>query len=90
MEDADDKAFQIIIDENAINSYLLEFVMMDKSLSVREQLKGDPKLAQFADYLTTTNLGLVMPEILEEFGEKKVVDVMFSLSHNLIKDKLDG
>ena len=83
MEDADDKAFQIIIDENAINSYLLEFVMMDKSLSVREQLKGDPKLAQFADYLTTTNLGLVMPEILEEFGEKKIVDVMF-------KDKLDG
>ena len=90
MEDADDKAFQSIIDENAINSYLLEFVMMDKSLSVREQLKGDPKLAQFADYLTTTNLGLVMPEILEEFGEKKIVDVMFSLSHNLIKDKLDG
>lgn len=90
MEDADDKAFQIIIDENAINSYLLEFVMMDKSLSVREQLKSDPKLAQFADYLTTTNLGLVMPEILEEFGEKKIVDVMFSLSHNLIKDKLDG
>jgi hypothetical protein len=36
MQDADDKAFQIIIDENAINSYLLEFVMMDKSLSVRE------------------------------------------------------
>jgi hypothetical protein len=31
-----------------------------------------------------------MPEILEEFGEKKIVDVMFSLSHNLIKDKLDG
>ncbi len=31
-----------------------------------------------------------MPEILEEYGEKKIMDVMFSLSHNLIKDKLDG
>lgn len=36
MEGKDDKAIQIIIDENAINSYLLEFVMLDKSLSVRE------------------------------------------------------
>lgn len=90
MADSDDRAVQIIIDENAINSYLLEFVMMDKSISARDQLDVDPKLRQFADYMTTTNLGLLMPEILEEYGEKKIMDVMFSLSHNLIKDKLDG
>jgi hypothetical protein len=36
MADSDDRAVQIIIDENAINSYLLEFVMMDKSISARD------------------------------------------------------
>jgi len=40
--------------------------------------------------MTSTNVGLVLPEIKEEFGEGKMLDVMFSLSHNLIKDKLDG
>ena len=35
LEDGDSKAFQIIIDENAINSYLLEFVMIDRSVSAR-------------------------------------------------------
>lgn len=44
MADSDDRAVQIIIDENAINSYLLQFVMIDKSLSLREQLNVDPKL----------------------------------------------
>jgi len=31
-----------------------------------------------------------MPTFLEEFGEGRKIDVMFSLSHSLIADKLDG
>lgn len=44
-EGEDDAAVQIIIDENLINTYLLEFVMIDNSMSVRQYLKLDPRTA---------------------------------------------
>ena len=80
------KAVQLIIDENAVNALLLEFVMIDRSMSIRDYLNIDPRTRAIADQMTTTNLGIGLPEIIEEFGEKKMLDLMLSLSHNLIKD----
>lgn len=39
----DPKGIQIILDENAINSYLLEFVMIDQSISVSEYFALDSR-----------------------------------------------
>ena len=80
------KAVQLIIDENAVNALLLEFVMIDRSMSIRDYLNIDPRTRAIADQMTTTNLGIGLPEIIEEFGEQKMLDLMLSLSHNLIKD----
>lgn len=38
---------------------------------------------QLDAFLTTSTLGQVIPEFIEEFGENKFIDVVFSLSHNL-------
>jgi len=40
--------------------------------------------------MTTDNLGIVMPDILEEFGPGLKFDVMLSMSHTLMKDKVDS
>ena len=64
----DPKGLQIIIDENAINSYLLEFVMIDQSVSLSEYFALDARTRAILTEMTTNNLGIVMPEILEEFG----------------------
>lgn len=38
--------------------------------------------------MTTSKIGIMMPAILEEFGKDKKIDVMFTTSHALIKEKL--
>ncbi len=35
----------VIIDENAINTLLLEFVLIERAFSIRDIIKGDPRLA---------------------------------------------
>lgn len=86
----DPKGLQIIVDENAINSYLLEFVMIDQSLSVSEYFALDARTRPILTEMTTDNLGIVMPDILEEFGPGLKFDVMLSMSHTLMKDKVDS
>ena len=34
----------MIMDENAINSFLLEFVLVDRAFSLRDAMKADPRL----------------------------------------------
>lgn len=40
--------------------------------------------------MTTDNLGIVMPDILEEFGPGLRFDIMLSMSHTLMRDKIDN
>lgn len=89
-EGDDAKAFQIIVDENAINTYLLEMVMVEESIGARSFLKHDPRASEFTKEMTTGNIGLMLPEIIEEYGRDARVDFHLSLSHTLIKDKLEG
>lgn len=40
--------------------------------------------------MNTDTFGLLMPAIIEEFGEHRNIDIMLSLSHSLIADKLEN
>jgi hypothetical protein len=86
----DQRAVQLIIDENAFNTYLLELVMIDSSLSVRDYMNLDSRTRMVAEQMNLENLAIIMPEIKDEFGEKGIFDVMFSMSHSLMKDKVEG
>lgn len=48
-EDEDDFLFQFIIDENAINSFILDFVLIDKNFSIRDLLSVDPKSRELVE-----------------------------------------
>lgn len=48
-EDELSHAFSLIIDENAINSFLLDFVLVDESISVRQMLIINPKTIDMVD-----------------------------------------
>lgn len=79
-----------MIDENLINKYLLEFVMMDRSMSLVKYLTQDPRTAPMANALNTKAIfEHIMPDIAEKYGTKRF-DVMMSLSHNLLKNNLEG
>lgn len=89
-EDDQPVGLSLIIDENLVNSIFYDWVLVEKSFSAREFLKMDPRYAGAADQLITNNFAMILPQILEDFGSDKNVDVMASLSHALIADKLEG
>jgi hypothetical protein len=78
----------MIFDENLINMFILDFVLIDKSFSLREVIKMNVQMAPYAEHMNTNSFGLLFPEILEEFGENKKIDLMFTTSHALISPKL--
>jgi hypothetical protein len=49
----------------------------------------DPRTESIAKSLNTVMFESVLPDFYKSFGRKKF-DVMLSLSHNLLKDKIDG
>lgn len=89
-EGDDDHLFSIILDENAFNSFILDFVLVDRNFSLRELIEVDPKTRDMTQQMVTDSIGLLMPQVLEEYGPGKNVDVMFTLSHSLISEKLDS
>lgn len=59
-------------------------------MSLVKYLQHDPRTAPMANALNTKAIfQQIMPDIAEKHGVKKF-DVMFSLSHNLLKSQLDG
>ena len=78
----------LIIDENAFNSFILDFVLVEKAFSLREYFNMDPKLRQMLAQMNTDALGLVLPEILEEYSSGMAVDFYMSMSHALISKKI--
>lgn len=53
LEGQDENALSFIFDENFINTYLLEFVMIDKSMSLEKYLMMDPRTKPIAKNLST-------------------------------------
>ena len=79
-----------ILDENAINSFLLEFVLVERAFSLREVIKADPRLQEVLQQMNTSSLGVLLPKVVEEFGEGRAIDFYVSMSHSLLTNKLEG
>jgi len=56
--------------------------------SLREFMAKDSRANIVAQLLTTTTLGLVLPNIKEDFGDGKKVDVVGTLSSSYIEAKI--
>ena len=80
----------IIIDENAVNSLLLEFVLIERAFSLREFMRADPRLHDVVKEMNTKSMVVLLPAIVEEYGEGRPIDFYMSLSHSLLSDKLEG
>ena len=89
-EDEDPAMASLIIDENAINTFLLEYVLIDRAFSLRDYFKADPRLAAALHELKTENMSVILPQIAEEFGDNRLIDLYFSLSHSMVHNKLEG
>lgn len=90
-EDGQDPyAIQMILDENIVNAFLLDFILFEKAFSLREIMKLDPKMSPFLEQMNTTNAGLLLPQVIEEFGENRMIDFYLSLSHTLISKKIEN
>jgi hypothetical protein len=57
--------FQFMIDDNFFNSLTATLVSIDRTFSLRELVKSNPKFKTVLDMLTTTNIGAVLPDFTE-------------------------
>ena len=78
-----------ILDENAFNSFLLEFVLIERAFSVREFIRLDQRLTEALKHMTTEALQPITPNVVEEFGNRPI-DFYMSMSHSLVSNKLEG
>jgi len=79
-----------MIDDNFFNALTSLFAQVDKTFSGRDIMKGNPKTRPFLSMLTTSTVGTVLPQFVEEYGPDKNLDVMFSPSHALFLDGFPG
>lgn len=77
--------FQLQIDDNLFNSFSSVFTSVDKSFSLRELMKNNPKTKPMVNAMTTNMIAPVIPTFTEEYGDNKNLDIMFSLSHSLFQ-----
>ena len=54
--------------------------------SLRDLMKYYPNAKQFTAMMTTSTIGRVIPEFIEQYGENKNIDLVLSPSHNLFLD----
>jgi hypothetical protein len=81
------KAFQLILDENMINAFFMELTSNEKMYSLREFLSnGDPRFEMFKQFLTTSTLGMALPNFKTDYPEGTPIDIVGTLSHDFIQD----
>lgn len=89
-EGEDPKFIQLILDENAINTFILDFVLVERAFSLRNVMRSDPRFAEILHQMTSDNMALLLPELGEEYGNGRAIDFYFSLSHSLLSKKLEN
>jgi len=87
-ESEDPSALQLIVDENLINSVIGMFLKLDTTYSLRELLALDPRLIVMRQLLTTTTIGMAIPQFKEQFGDNKPIDIVFDPSHSFMVEGL--
>jgi hypothetical protein len=81
---------QFIVDDNLFNSFASIVASLDKTISMRNVLKGNAKAKTVLDMLTTSTIGTVLPEFINEYGENKKVDLVLTPSHALFQEGIPG
>lgn len=85
-----ERAIQILIDENSINSVFAHLATMDTLYSLRKVFAKDPRFQVFQQLLTTSTVGMILPSFKEDYGEGKPIDLIGTLSHDFIAEKVDN
>ena len=85
-KDGEAMLFQSVIDDNMFNSFTSVLTTVDQMFSLRDLLKYYPNAKQFTAMMTTSTLGRVIPDFIEQYGENKNIDLVLSPSHNLFLD----
>jgi len=85
-EQGDQAMFQLYVDDNFFNAFASVITTIDKMFSVREIFGSYPQAISVLKMLTTDNLGQIFPDIVEEHGKGKSLDVVMSPSHDLFVD----
>ena len=83
-EDDTNAAVSLIIDENFINYMIVPLIQGEQQLALREILEGNPKMALFAQLLTTKTIGTVIPSFKDQYKDSTRVDVIGTLSHEQV------
>lgn len=85
-----ERALQLLLDENIINSLFAHFATMDTMYSLRKVISRDPKLSVFRQLLTTSTIGMVLSSFVEDYGEGKPIDLIGTLSHDFLADSIEN
>lgn len=64
------------------------FLKIDTMYSVRELLALDPRLVMMRQLLTTTTIGMVIPQFKEQYGEGRPIDIVLTPSHEFMVNGL--
>lgn len=82
--------FQLIIDDNFFNSFTSIVASIDQHFSLRTIFKGNAKAKAFLDMLTTSTVGTILPEFINDYGENKKIDLVLSPSHSMFTEGVPG
>jgi len=61
-EENEKRLMSLILDENILNTFVAEFLLIDKAFSIRELLKSDAKLRPMLSSLTTNSIAFAFPD----------------------------
>jgi len=60
------------------------FLKIDTTYSVRDLLALDPRLIMLRQLMTTTTIGMAIPQFKEEYGEGRPIDIVLTPSHEFM------
>jgi len=85
---------QLSLSEEFISQVLLQVDVNPKLHSLHGATKyfpyAEPLLSKYSGFLTTAILGKVLPTLAAEHGDNKLLDVMMTANHEVIKEGLPG
>jgi hypothetical protein len=84
--EGDQAIVQIYIDDNFFNSFASVITTIDQMFSLREYFGAVPQAAQVFNFFETGAFGQILPDILEEYGAGRKLDIVMSPSHDLFID----
>jgi hypothetical protein len=73
----------MIIDDNFFNAFAAIASSVDKHFSLRTIFKGNHKAKSVLDMMTTSTIGTILPEFINEYGANKKIDLVLSPSHSM-------